>query len=64
MKIFSPPIDLSSADTSIYHMPGGPSLSVKIDSVIEYIDLDLELGYVCDTSKVNGVVHFLPRGNA
>ena len=64
MKFFTRPIDLSHVDTIIYHLQGGPSLSVQIDTVVDYIDLDMEMGYVCDTSKVNGVVHFFPKGNA
>ncbi len=64
MRFFFPPVDLSAADTIVYHLPGGPSLTVKIDGVAEYIDLELEVGYICDTSKINGVVHFFPKGNA
>ena len=64
MKLFSPPLDLSAADTIVYHLPGGPSLAVKVEGIAEYIDLELEAGYVCDTSLINGVVHFFPRGNA
>ncbi len=64
MKLFVPPIDLSSVDTIIYHLPNGPALSLKIDGIEEYLDLELEIGDVCDTSDIDGIVHFFPRGNA
>jgi hypothetical protein len=57
MKLFSRPIDLSGVSTVVYHLPNGPALSLKID-------LELELGHVCDTSDIDGVLHFFPRGNA
>ncbi len=64
MKLFVAPIDLSSVDTIIYHLPNGPALSLKIDGIEEYLDLELEIGDVCDTSDIDGIVHFFPRGNA
>lgn len=64
MKVFFPPIDLSAASTIIYHIPGGPALTVNLEGVEEYIDLELEMGHVCDTSDIDGTVHFFPRGNA
>ncbi len=64
MKYIIPPIDFSSVDTVIYHLPDGPALSLKIDGIEEYLDLELEIGHVCDTSDIDGVVHFFPRGNA
>jgi hypothetical protein len=64
MKVFFSPFDLSSASTIIYHIPGGPALTVHLDGAEEYFALGLELGHVCDTSDIDGVVHFFPRGNA
>ena len=63
-RIFTSPIDLSKVDTLIYHLPDGPTLSVELDGVKGFIDIDMELGDVCDTSDIDGVLHFLPRGNA
>jgi hypothetical protein len=60
----TPPLDISNADTIIYHIPDGPALAVSADSVVEYFDLDLTNGYVCDTSAIDGNVHVFPRGNA
>jgi hypothetical protein len=64
MKLFSPPIDLSSVSTVVYHLPNGPALSLKINGIEEYLDLELELGHICDTSDIDGIIHFFPRGNA
>lgn len=64
MKIFSRPIDLSGVNTVVYHLPDGPALSLKIDGIEEYLDLELELGHICDTSEIDGVLHFFPKGNA
>jgi hypothetical protein len=64
MKLFAPPIDLTSVNTIIYHLPNGPALSLRIDGIEEYVDLELEVGHVCDTSEIDGVLHFFPRGNA
>jgi hypothetical protein len=64
MKLFSPPIDLTAVSTVVYHLPDGPALSLKIDGIEEYLDLELELGHICDTSAIDGVIHFFPKGNA
>ena len=64
MKIFSRPIDLSGVNTVVYHLPDGPALSLKIEGIEEYLDLELELGHVCDTSDIDGILHFFPKGNA
>ncbi|HHD56905.1 MAG TPA: hypothetical protein ENK89_04415 [Desulfobulbaceae bacterium] len=63
-KIFTPTIDFSKVDTLIYHLPDGPTLSVNMHSFEELFDLDMEIGEVCDTSEIDGVVHFFPKGNA
>jgi len=64
MKLFAPAIDLTSVNTIVYHLPNGPALSLRIDGIEEYVDLELEMGHVCDTSDIDGVLHFFPRGNA
>ena len=63
-KIFTPTIDFSKVDTLIYHLPDGPTLAVNMNNVEEVFDLEMEMGEVCDTSEIDGVVHFFPRGNA
>ncbi len=64
MKLFSRQIDLTEVDTVVYHLPDGPALSLKIDGIEEYLDFELEQGHFCDTSDIDGVLHFFPKGNA
>lgn len=64
MKLFSRPIDLTGVNTVVYHLPDGPALTMKIEGIEEYLDLELELGHYCDTSEIDGVLHFFPKGNA
>lgn len=63
-KIFSNPIDFSKVDTLVYHLPDGPAFSVEMKGVEVFFDLEMEVGDICDTSEIDGVVHFFPRGNA
>ncbi len=63
-KIFARTIDFSKVDTLIYHLPDGPTLSVNMNTFEELFDLEMEIGEVCDTSDIDGVVHFFPKGNA
>lgn len=64
MKLFNRPVDLTGVSTVVYHLPDGPALSLKIEGIEEYLDFELELGHFCDTSAIDGVLHFFPRGNA
>ncbi len=63
-KMFSNQIDFSKVETLVYHLPDGPSFSVEMEGVEALFDLEMEIGDVCDTSDIDGVVHFFPRGNA
>lgn len=63
-KIFSKSIDFTKVATLVYHLPDGPALSVEMDGLEDLIDIDMEIGHVCDTSEIDGVVHFFPKGNA
>ena len=63
-KIFYRAIDFSKVDTLVYHMPNGPPLSVEMEGLEDIIDFDMEIGDICDTSEIDGVVHFFPKGNA
>lgn len=64
MKLFQSPFDLTSVRTIIYHLPNGQTLSLKTDGIEDYLDFELEFGHVCDTSEIDGVLHFFPKGNA
>jgi len=64
MKLFNPTFDFSSVQTIIYHLPNGQTLSVKTEGIQDYLDFELDFGDICDTSDIDGVLHFFPRGNA
>gem|GEM_PF-563052 len=63
-NFFCKSIDFSKVETLVYHLPNGPALSVEMEGLQDMIDIDMEIGDVCDTSDIDGVVHFFPRGNA
>ncbi len=64
MKIFYTPIDLTDVKTVVYHLHDGPAMSMKVDGIEDYLDFELEQGHFCDTSDIDGTLHFFPRGNA
>jgi len=35
-----------------------------MEGIEDLIDIDMEMGDVCDTSDIDGVIHFFPKGNA
>lgn len=57
-------IDFSKVETLVYHLPDGPAFSVEMEGLEDLIDIDMEMGDVCDTSEIDGVLHFFPKGNA
>jgi hypothetical protein len=63
-KIFIRSIDFTKVETLVYHLPNGPALSVEMEGLEGLIDFDMEMGDICDTSEIDGVVHFFPKGNA
>ncbi|WP_028579771.1 hypothetical protein [Desulfogranum japonicum] len=63
-NIFPNTIDFSKVDTLVYHLPDGPSFSLEIEGIGDLIDIEMELGDFCDTSDIDGVLHFFPKGNA
>jgi len=63
-NFFSVPIDFSKVDTLVYHLPYGPTFSMEMEGVEQLLDLEMEIGDICDTSEIDGVVHFFPKGNA
>lgn len=63
-NFFTQTIDFSKVETLVYHLPDGPSFSVEMNGLGEMLDIELEMGDICDTSDIDGVVHFFPRGNA
>ena len=63
-KFFIKSIDFSKVETLVYHLPDGPAFSVEMEGLEDLIDIEMEMGDVCDTSEIDGVVHFFPKGNA
>lgn len=64
MKLSNTPIDFNEVDTVVYHLPDGPTLKLDISDAQDFLELELEQGYYCDTSAIDGTIHFFPRGNA
>jgi len=63
-KIFCRSIDFTKVETLVYHLPDGPAFSVELEGLEDLIDIEMEMGDVCDTSDIDGVLHFFPKGNA
>ena len=63
-RLFNQPVDMSKVSTLVYHLPDGPAVSVQVDGNELLFDPDMELGYICDTTDIDGVLHFFPKGNA
>ncbi len=63
-KIFARPIDFTKVDTLVYHLPDGPSFSMEMNDIVELFNFEMEFGDICDTSDIDGVIHFFPKGNA
>ncbi|MEN8135740.1 MAG: hypothetical protein ABFS18_09445 [Thermodesulfobacteriota bacterium] len=61
-KVLSKVIDLAQANTIVFHLPDGEALALPVEEIKG--DLELGLGKVCDTSEINGEIHYFPRGNA
>ena len=61
MGWFTFPFDLNKVRIIIYHLPDGQTLTVPT----EQLDSSMELGpgEYCDTSEIDGVVHFFPSGH-
>ena len=64
MKQLSRYIDLNKVHTLIYHMPQGKTVKIGLQDTEKHLDIDFEFGRICDTSDIDGVVHFFPNGTA
>ncbi|HIJ91431.1 MAG: hypothetical protein OEV89_12240 [Desulfobulbaceae bacterium] len=62
MRVVGSPIDITKVRTVVYHLPDGRQFSVKMEGLDQFVELGL--GRICDTSEIDGVLHFFPRGNA
>ncbi len=64
MNLFSRSVDFTRVHTLVYHLPEGPTIALPPEGIEEFLELELSIGHICDTSEIDGVVHFFPRGNA
>ena len=62
MRVAGSPIDITKGRTVVYHMPDGQQFSINMEGIEQFVELGP--GRVCDTSDIDGVLHFFPRGNA
>jgi len=62
MKVAGTPIDITKVRTVVFHMPDGENFSISMEGIEQFMELGP--GRICDTSDIDGVVHFFPRGNA
>jgi len=62
MKIMPMPVNISNIRTIVYHIPDGDYFTLDVDG-IEHC-LDFTFGKYCDTSDIDGMLHFYPDGNA
>ena len=63
MKPLFRSIDLTKVHTLIYHMPNGRTVTIGLEGP-KHQDIEFEFGRICDTSDIDGVVHFFPTGTA
>ena len=64
MKFLPDTIDISKVQTLLYHFLDGKVLQLEIKNIDQLSTLEFELGRFCDTSDINGMLHFYPKGNA
>ena len=64
MKFLPDTIDISKVHTLLYHFLDGKVLQLEIKDIKQLNTLEFELGRFCDTSDINGILHFYPRGNS
>ncbi|MFC1826784.1 hypothetical protein ACFLZQ_02495 [Thermodesulfobacteriota bacterium] len=64
MKFLPTNIDMSKVQTLLYHFPDGKVLQLQIKDRENLASLEFEFGRYCDTSDINGILHFYPRGNS
>jgi hypothetical protein len=57
-------IDISKVQTLLYHFPDGKVLRLEIQDIEQLATLKFEVGKFCDTSDIDGILHFYPRGNS
>ena len=64
MNFLPDTIDFSKIQTLLYHFPDGKVLRLEIKDIEQLATLQFEIGKFCDTTDIDGVLHFYPRGNS
>lgn len=64
MNFLPATIDISKVQTLLYHFPDGEVLRLEIKDIEQLASLKMEFGRFCDTSDINGILHFYPHGNS
>ncbi|MFC1843696.1 hypothetical protein ACFLZ5_02795 [Thermodesulfobacteriota bacterium] len=64
MNSFPNTIDISKVETLLYHFPDGKILQLEVKNFQELSNKEFKLGRFCDTSHINGILHFYPQGNS
>jgi len=62
MKVMPMPVNFENIRAIVFHMPDGDYFTLDVDG-IEHC-LDFTFGKYCDTSDIDGMLHFYPDGNA
>ena len=62
MQMPSKTVDRTKVKTVIFHLPDGQAYQVSVDGMEHFIEFGL--GKICDTSDIDGIVHYFPRGNS
>jgi hypothetical protein len=57
-------IDITKVQTLLYHFLDGQVLQLEIKNIDQLAALEFEVGRFCDTTEINGILHFYPRGNS
>ena len=64
MEFLPKSIDISKVHTLLYHFPDGKVLQLEFKNINQLATLEFGFGRYCDTSDINGILHFYPRGNS
>lgn len=64
MNFIPDTIDITKVQALLYHFPDGQVLRLEIKDFDQLASLKFEFGRFCDTSDINGILHFYPRGSS
>ena len=64
MNFLPSTVDISKIHTLLYHFPDGQVLKLEVKDFEELSNLKFEVGRFCDTTDINGILHFYPKGNS